>query len=246
MLFVSAFLLGLVFNAAPGAVFAETVRRGLRGGYRPALAVQFGSLVGDATWAVLGLAGVGALLQVDALRWPIGLAGALYLLYLARDAWRLSRTEVPAALPGHGYPDRAAAAAGQSVAALKSGILLSLTNTHNLAFWAALGSAMGAIGVREPDCRDFALFFAGFMTSSVLWCFLCAWVVATVFRRADAAWARWTYRLCAAAFVVLAIVMLRDLMAPDATPSVERVAASSHPARTSVPGAAMIAVPGVP
>ena len=57
-LFTAAFLLGLVFNAAPGPVFAETVRRSLRGGFRPALAVQIGSLVGDALWAVLGLAGV--------------------------------------------------------------------------------------------------------------------------------------------------------------------------------------------
>ena len=38
-LFGMAFLLGLIFNAAPGAVFAETIRRGVDGGYRPALAV---------------------------------------------------------------------------------------------------------------------------------------------------------------------------------------------------------------
>jgi chemosensory pili system protein ChpE len=47
-LFLAAFMLGLVFNAAPGAVFAETIRQGVRGGFRPALAVQCGSLVGDA------------------------------------------------------------------------------------------------------------------------------------------------------------------------------------------------------
>ena len=58
-LFISAFVLGLVFNAAPGAVFAETIRRGVCGGYRPALAVQIGSLVGDALWAILGLVGIG-------------------------------------------------------------------------------------------------------------------------------------------------------------------------------------------
>ena len=67
-LFISAFLLGLIFNAAPGAVFAETVRQGVRGGYRPALGVQLGSLVGDALWAVLGLVGIGLLLLLDWLR----------------------------------------------------------------------------------------------------------------------------------------------------------------------------------
>lgn len=31
VLFISAFLLSLIFNAAPGAIFAETVRQGLLG-----------------------------------------------------------------------------------------------------------------------------------------------------------------------------------------------------------------------
>ena len=86
--FASAFLLGLIFNAAPGAVFAETVKQGARGGFKPALAVQIGSLVGDALWALLGLTGVGILLQADALRMPVGIAGVAYLLWLAWDAWR--------------------------------------------------------------------------------------------------------------------------------------------------------------
>ena len=36
-LFVGAFGLGLVFNLTPGAVFAETLRRGLHEGYHAAL-----------------------------------------------------------------------------------------------------------------------------------------------------------------------------------------------------------------
>ena len=39
-LFPSALVLGLLFNAVPGAVFAETVEVGVRGGFRPAFAVQ--------------------------------------------------------------------------------------------------------------------------------------------------------------------------------------------------------------
>ncbi|MBE9190847.1 LysE family transporter [Gloeocapsopsis crepidinum LEGE 06123] len=87
-LFFTALLLGFIFNAAPGAVFAETIRQGVRGGFKPALAVQIGSLVGDELWAVLGLAGVGLLLQLDFLRLPVGIAGILYLLWLAWDAWQ--------------------------------------------------------------------------------------------------------------------------------------------------------------
>ena len=99
-LFAMAFGLGLLFNAAPGAVFAETIRRSLDGGYRPALAVQFGSLVGDAVWAILGLAGIGILLQSDALRVPVGIGGALYLAWLAYESWRDSAGTPPE--PGAG------------------------------------------------------------------------------------------------------------------------------------------------
>ena len=46
-LFISAMALGFLFNAAPGAIFTESLRRGLKGGFKSALYVQFGSLVGD-------------------------------------------------------------------------------------------------------------------------------------------------------------------------------------------------------
>jgi chemosensory pili system protein ChpE len=74
-LIATAFGLGLLFNAAPGPVFAATVQVGVRGGFKPALAVQLGSIVGDGLWAVLGLAGVGVLLQQTTLQFAIGSAG---------------------------------------------------------------------------------------------------------------------------------------------------------------------------
>ena len=73
-LLITAFVLGFVFNATPGPVFAQTVRQGVQGGFRSALAVQIGSLVGDAVWAVVGLVGVGLLLRLEWLRAPIGVA----------------------------------------------------------------------------------------------------------------------------------------------------------------------------
>jgi chemosensory pili system protein ChpE len=200
-LFVSAFLLGLLFNATPGAVFAETVKQGVHGGFRPALAVQVGSLVGDALWAVLGLVGIGLLLQLDVLRLPIGVAGVAYLLWLARDAWRAAGREFSLDLGGEAQRQRA----------LKSGVMLSVTNPQNVAYWAALGSAMGAVGVAAPTATDYGVFFAGFMASSVLWCFVCAAIVDRVFKRAGLRWARVTYKLCALAFVALAFGSVRDL-----------------------------------
>jgi chemosensory pili system protein ChpE len=219
-LFFTAFGLGLVFNAAPGAVFAETVRQGVRGGFRPAFAVQVGSLVGDATWAVLGLAGIGLALQLDVLRWPVGLAGAGYLLWLSWESWRAARVE-------HAMHDGSAPGSRR---ALRAGMLLSLTNPQNLAYWAAMGSAMGAVGVTQPTVQDYGWFFAGFMSASVLWCFVCAAIVDRLFRQVGAAWARFTYRLCAAALLALALGSLRELTRPDSSGGPQpRVAPSAMP-----------------
>jgi chemosensory pili system protein ChpE len=197
----AAFLLGLVFNATPGAVFAETVRRGATGGYRSSLAVQVGSLVGDTTWAALGLMGVGLLLQLDALKWPVGLIGAAYLFWLSLDSWK-------AASIAFSVPE---SQAEQARSALKSGVLLSLTNPQNLAYWAALGSALGALGIADPDIKDYVMFFSGFMISSVTWAVFCAVATDRIFKKAKQKWVTLTYRLCAIMFMVLAVNTVREL-----------------------------------
>jgi chemosensory pili system protein ChpE len=197
----TAFGLGLLFNAAPGPVFAETVRRGTRGGFKPALAVQLGSIVGDALWAMLGLLGVGVLVQIEPLRVATGVGGTAYLLWLALQAWRESRSVIAL---GSGTPP--------AREAFRSGVLLSLTNPQNIAYWAAIGSALGAIGIDDPTISDYAAFFVGFMLSSIVWAFACAAIVDSVLGAASVRWARVTYCACAVAFVALAAASLRDLL----------------------------------
>lgn len=198
-IFLSALLLGFVFNAAPGPVFAETLRRGLQGGYGAALAVQIGSLLGDASWALLGLLGIGLLLQWEFLRMPLGLAGASYLFYLAWDSWR---------------------SAGQIIAleettvvkgdAMRSGAVLSLSNPQNIAYWAAIGSALGSLGIDQPSISDYTIYFSGFMLASLLWCFICALLVHLLVRNLEGKWTAITYKACALAFFILAIESLRS------------------------------------
>ncbi len=201
-IFLSALVLGLLFNAAPGAVFAETVKVGVTGGFRPALAVQIGSLAGDALWAILGLAGVGMTLQIEALRLPLGVAGVIYLLWLSYDSWRAAGQEMGEFTNG----------ADTQTKALRSGVLLSITNPQNIAYWAALGSALGAIGVSDPTSVHYAVFFCGFMVSSFIWCFACAALVDRSFRHAGAKWAKLTYKACALAFLVLALSSTRNIV----------------------------------
>lgn len=206
-LFITAFALGLIFNVAPGAIFAESLRRGAMGGYWPALYVQIGSLIGDALWAVLGLLGIGILLQADALKLPVGLLGGAYLIYLAYDSWHGASVDDDAS-PTTGNPPPA------TMSAARSGVILSITNPQNIAYWAALGSAFGAIGITHPTPTDYVVFFGGFMASSILWCFVCAALIARLFQGRSKAWRVWTYRLCAVAFLYLGCGTLWEALRP--------------------------------
>ena len=194
-----AFLLGLIFNAAPGAVFAETIRRSMTGGFREALILQLASLTGDVLWAILGLLGVGVLLQSPSLQLPIAIAGSAYLGYLAWDSWKAADA-----------PAETSSIAKGTMSAVRAGVILSTTNPQNVAYWAALGSAFATIGIANPQSADFVLFFAGFMLSSILWCFFCAAIVNKLFGSAGTRWKKWTYRICALAFLYLACGTLNE------------------------------------
>lgn len=202
-LFLSAFGLGFIFNAAPGVVFSESVRRGIAGGYYPALSVQVGSLVGDATWAVLGLAGAGVLFQIPLVKTPIALMGSVYLGYLGvrslMDAF--SKTEI----------SPAAQSAVIRSSAFSAGVTLSLTNPANIAYWAALGSVLGGLGIDEPQIAHYVVFFSGFMASSFIWCFICAGLIHLIYRLASSLFVNFINLACGLSLLGLATLSLVNI-----------------------------------
>jgi chemosensory pili system protein ChpE len=202
--FALAFGLGLVFNAAPGAVFTESLRRGVRGGFRPAFGVQVGSLVGDATWAVLGLAGLGALFALPALRVPLTVGGCLLLAWLGvsgvRDGLRggdPSPGVAPADLHGRG--------------ALGTGVSMSLGNPLNVVYWSgAAGAVSGALG-EDATTGGLVVFFTGFMASSLLWCFVCAGAIALLRRVLPPLAVRIVDLTCGVALLAFAALLLQRI-----------------------------------
>jgi chemosensory pili system protein ChpE len=169
---VPGILMGLAFAAPPGAVTAETFRRGARGGFALALGVQLGSLVGDATYALLALAGLAALAQNPAFQFALGAFGALFLLYLAGSSFYSALAPAPNTLGvsrGAGVLPN-----GERRSAFLSGMGISLANPWAIAFWLSLGGALASLGIAAAGPFATAFFFASFMLGAATWSFALA------------------------------------------------------------------------
>ena len=164
---IPGILMGIAFAAPPGAVTAETFRRGARGGFALALGVQLGSLVGDATYALLALAGLAALAQNPALQIALGAFGAMFLMYLAWSSFQTARVDL-SGFENPGLNQRSA---------FLSGMAISLANPWAIAFWLSLGGALATLGVANADTTYIAIFFASFMLGAAAWSVALALIV---------------------------------------------------------------------
>ena len=165
-LFLSSLVLGIAFCAPPGIITAEAVRRGLARGFGPALWVELGSLIGDATWAIITLAGAAFVVQNAVARLVLGLVGTSFLLYLAWSALVSAKQD--------GVPQPKPATARSDFAA---GAFLSLGNPFAIAFWLGVGSSTITTHVPNPQLIHFVIFFCAFMLGGLAWCFFLAGLI---------------------------------------------------------------------
>ncbi len=154
---ITALGLGIAYSAAPGAVNTEAIRRGTSHGAHTTLLVEFGSLIGDSFWAILGLTGVTLLAHFLPLQIILGISGGFFLL---RMAW----------LALHEVCTKPKGTVASSVPAQRgnflTGVVFGLANPVGLAFWSGVGSSVVAQGVTGTR---FVLFFIGFFLGAVLW-----------------------------------------------------------------------------
>ncbi len=157
-LFVTAFLLGIAYCAPPGAVTAETIRRGARNGFRSALLVQGGSILGDVLWAAVALFGAAFLVQNALARIALGVLGAALMLFLAWNA-------VNAARRG-GMPR---AQSDERLGDFRTGALLATGNPFAVPFWLGLGGGTVAQLNGQPNVLDLTVFFGAFVLATLVW-----------------------------------------------------------------------------
>ena len=204
-LFLSSFILAIAFCAPPGVVTAETIRRGAAHGFFPALFVQFGSLVGDTTWAVIALTGLAFIVQNNTARVILSLVGVALMLKLAWTAFQDARTGKEL--------DLTASSRKADRGDFANGAFLALGNPLNIVFWTGLGSTAFASISGQPQPVHFAVFFAGFLGGAVLWCFLMAGLIAWGRRLVTPTFFRWVNLTCALALGFFALQLGWKLMA---------------------------------
>ncbi len=159
-------IMAISMCAPPGPVAMETVRRGLRGGFRPALNVQLGSIIGDVTWCGLALIGLAPLVQVGWVRVVLAVAGVGVLLYLGgvgvRDAFAARQAALAEKSPH------------EHKGAFRSGLAISMANPMAIGYWLSVGGALVATGVAGSTPAQTAIFIIGFIGGTVAWAFLMA------------------------------------------------------------------------
>jgi chemosensory pili system protein ChpE len=201
-LFISSFVLAIAFCAPPGVITAETVRRGAARGFIPALFVQFGSLVGDTTWAIIALTGLAFIVQNNGAKIALTLVGILLMLKLAWDAIKDAR---------HGG-ELTTGTSPSSRGDFANGAFLSLGNPMNIVFWTGLGTTVFASISGKPQPADFAIFFAGFLSGAILWCFVMAGLVAWGRKFVTETFFRWVNFACGVALGFFAIQLGLSLL----------------------------------
>ncbi len=194
-LFISSFLLAIAFCAPPGVVTAETVRRGAARGFFPALFVQFGSLVGDTTWATIALTGLAFIVQNNVAKAILSAAGILLMLKLAWDALKDAR---------YGK-DLDITVSTSTRGDFANGAFLSLGNPLNIVFWTGLGSTVFTSISGNPQPIHFIIFFAGFLSGAILWCFFMAGLIAWGRKFVTRTFFRWVNFSCALALGFFAL-----------------------------------------
>ena len=195
ILLISSFVLAISFCAPPGIITAETIRRGTARGFIPALFVQLGSLVGDTTWAAIALTGLAFLIQNPIAKAILSIIGIIFMLKLALDAFKDARE-------GRALNEPSPTSARGDFA---SGAFLSLGNPLNIVFWTGLGTTVFASISGGPHLIHLVIFFAGFLSGAIVWCFFMAGLVAWGKQWMTQNFFRWVNLVCGVTLVYFAL-----------------------------------------
>jgi threonine/homoserine/homoserine lactone efflux protein len=197
VLFFTAFAISISFALQPGVIGFEALRRGVAHGWSAALNVELGSLVGDATWAIIALLGASILFQNPIITLGMSLFGCVLLMRFAWEAWQASQSDIE-------FHEGQSTHGNHFVA----GAMLSLSNPQNITGWLGMSGTIIGLGFLDPEPIHLVVFFAGFMIAQVCWCFFYATVVEYGRRLLTQRTYRWINITCAVFLAYLGVSLM--------------------------------------
>lgn len=89
-----------------------------------------------------------------------------------------------------------------------AGAALSLSNPQNLTFWLGMSGTVISLGFLNPEPLHLLVFFIGFMTAQVCWCFFFAGLVGLGRQFLNQRFFRWVNLTCALILAWLGVQLL--------------------------------------
>jgi L-lysine exporter family protein LysE/ArgO len=174
--FGAGFLLSLSLCLDLGLVNVAIVRTALHRGGRAGFVVGAGSCLGDLTYFVAALFGVGALMRWPPFRWTIWIGGTLVLLILAARMIREVARPRALALDQAGEPRR------RALALFGWGLALALASPTAILWFAAVGGSVIAASGGGGGRAALLPFAGGFFAAGIAWSALLAGAAAALQR----------------------------------------------------------------
>lgn len=197
-------VIAISFSAPPGPVAMETIRRGIRGGFGPALRVQLGSVIGDAMWCLIAILGLAPWVHVAWVRGALAVAGVGLLIYLGvcgiRDAFKQSSAH-------------AVEASTSANGAFRSGMAISMANPMAVGYWLSVSASLVATGVVGASTSQTLLFIVGFLIGTLAWALIVAFAVRWSKRIMTPAIFRLVTFACGTTLLALGIVLASQMVA---------------------------------
>lgn len=204
-LFIAGFLLSLSLCLDIGVVNVALINTALRDGVRAAALFALGSCVGDLTYAVASLLGIGLLLQYAAVRLTLYAIGTVVLLAMcalaARAALRSDESPVQRNAATHIAPRKM----------FLYGLGVTLASPSAIIWFAAVGGSLIAQSGAHTPADLFAL-LAGFFCAGVGWCVFIIAVAAYGGRTFGARFRQICHGVSAALFLYFALRVGRALL----------------------------------
>lgn len=197
MQFSNGFLLSLSLCLEIGLANMAMITLAMQRGFAQGVWLGVGTCVGDLIYAILAMAGMSVLLQIEWVRWVLWVGGSAVLCYLCvkmvMSALKVKSGDAGGTANQWGDSNRAL---------FTRGVMLAMSSPSAILWFAAVGGAI--IARQGSDMAGAGLFLSGFFAAGIFWALVLCTLAAQGGRLMGQQLVRYTYIASALIFAYFA------------------------------------------